>query len=337
MDEHPHSDPPETASPAGAQGDDLDAIIAGLDVKYDGKLPAEAISAAQRCREQITPRLIALLQKAIAAARAGKDVPSNGHVFAMYLLAEFQAKEALPAILEAVSLPLEESEALFGSSFDEDLSSILAVLAADTPEAVVQLVDNPAIDAGIRWTVSTTYVHWVRDGVWSREQAVAQLREHLAESIRARDAEFTGMLVSNLTDFAATEALGDIEEAFRLELVDPLLINLDFVQRAMSEGESFYREQLERCPPTGIANTLDVVKMWSAYQERDPNWGGRPRNPAPLPLEEWRREAQAVAHRSPAHRSPPPQTIQNTKARVGRNNPCPCGSGKKFKKCCGRR
>ena len=24
------------------------------------------------------------------------------------------------------------------------------------------------------------------------------------------------------------------------------------------------------------------------------------------------------------------------KAKVGRNDPCPCGSGKKFKKCCGR-
>jgi uncharacterized protein YecA (UPF0149 family) len=23
-------------------------------------------------------------------------------------------------------------------------------------------------------------------------------------------------------------------------------------------------------------------------------------------------------------------------ARVGRNDPCPCGSGKKYKKCCGR-
>ena len=30
----------------------------------------------------------------------------------------------------------------------------------------------------------------------------------------------------------------------------------------------------------------------------------------------------------------PPQ--RRVEARVGRNDPCPCGSGKKFKKCCGR-
>jgi preprotein translocase subunit SecA len=30
-----------------------------------------------------------------------------------------------------------------------------------------------------------------------------------------------------------------------------------------------------------------------------------------------------------------PKTVVNTSAKVGRNDPCPCGSGKKYKKCCG--
>ena len=29
---------------------------------------------------------------------------------------------------------------------------------------------------------------------------------------------------------------------------------------------------------------------------------------------------------------PPP--IRSTQAKVGRNDPCPCGSGKKYKQCC---
>jgi len=28
-------------------------------------------------------------------------------------------------------------------------------------------------------------------------------------------------------------------------------------------------------------------------------------------------------------------TVKRTAAKVGRNAPCPCGSGKKYKKCCG--
>ncbi len=31
-----------------------------------------------------------------------------------------------------------------------------------------------------------------------------------------------------------------------------------------------------------------------------------------------------------------PKTIQRQPLKTGRNAPCPCGSGKKFKRCCGR-
>jgi SEC-C motif-containing protein len=31
-----------------------------------------------------------------------------------------------------------------------------------------------------------------------------------------------------------------------------------------------------------------------------------------------------------------PRTVRHDGPRIGRNDPCPCGSGKKYKKCCGR-
>src|SRR3989338_6012787 len=34
-------------------------------------------------------------------------------------------------------------------------------------------------------------------------------------------------------------------------------------------------------------------------------------------------------------RPPAPPPVHNTEPKVGRNDPCPCGSGKKYKKCCG--
>lgn len=36
----------------------------------------------------------------------------------------------------------------------------------------------------------------------------------------------------------------------------------------------------------------------------------------------------------PSREVQPPETIDSGRQRVGRNDPCPCGSGKKFKKCC---
>jgi uncharacterized protein YecA (UPF0149 family) len=31
----------------------------------------------------------------------------------------------------------------------------------------------------------------------------------------------------------------------------------------------------------------------------------------------------------------PQEPVRRAEPKVGRNDPCPCGSGKKFKKCCG--
>ena len=33
---------------------------------------------------------------------------------------------------------------------------------------------------------------------------------------------------------------------------------------------------------------------------------------------------------------PPVETIKNQSGAPGRNEPCPCGSGKKYKKCCAK-
>jgi preprotein translocase subunit SecA len=42
------------------------------------------------------------------------------------------------------------------------------------------------------------------------------------------------------------------------------------------------------------------------------------------------------AARAPAPARPAPRRAPNPGLKVGRNDPCPCGSGQKYKKCCGR-
>ncbi len=42
----------------------------------------------------------------------------------------------------------------------------------------------------------------------------------------------------------------------------------------------------------------------------------------------------SIFHHQRQHFQPPSQTVRRA-PKVGRNDPCPCGSGKKYKKCCG--
>jgi preprotein translocase subunit SecA len=47
------------------------------------------------------------------------------------------------------------------------------------------------------------------------------------------------------------------------------------------------------------------------------------------------RAQQEQAANTPVGRPAAPTTVRRQQPKVGRNDPCPCGSGKKYKKCCG--
>ena len=59
-------------------------------------------------------------------------------------------------------------------------------------------------------------------------------------------------------------------------------------------------------------------------------------NPAELKHSDSLESAVLSSGSSTADEDGKQQPVRNTKKAIGRNDPCPCGSGKKYKKCCGR-
>jgi preprotein translocase subunit SecA len=60
------------------------------------------------------------------------------------------------------------------------------------------------------------------------------------------------------------------------------------------------------------------------------------RRAQPKAIKAYKPTISAQSTQGPSE-TPPPKTVsQRTAVRVGRNEPCPCGSGKKYKKCCGQ-
>ncbi|MGD9723094.1 MAG: DUF1186 domain-containing protein [Pirellulales bacterium] len=320
----------------------LDRIMALLSADTD-KLPEEGILEARRHREAIISRLIESIQAATAVAAAGDRPEHWSHLYALFLLAEFQAKEALPAILAAISLPGEGPFDLFGDTITEDLSSILAGLVDEPFDLLEELIRNRALNEYVRWESAGAYLCLVRDGRLTRDEAVARLRQHLREAIANRDADAATFLVCNLTDFGATEAIEEAREAFRLELVDEQMFDREYAEEVFARGEAEFQKRLAACRPTGVPDCLEVIKSWAAFSE-------------PLSVDE--RDSQGVYDRKgfavgdmidddhdidgvddfgDDDHAAPPDTIRNERRHIGRNDPCPCGSGKKFKKCCGGR
>jgi hypothetical protein len=87
---------------------------------------------------------------------------------------------------------------------------------------------------------------------------------------------------------------------------------------------------------TITADELEAVGLGTKRGAQQLSSGNAPlpRQPSALPD----RAAAAAAAASPAAPQRPPKGPQahafGVVRRVGRNNPCPCGSGQKFKKCC---
>jgi len=346
----------------------VDRIIAELEREFDGTLPEAAIRAAQARRDEIIPHLIELVKRATAAVRDGDFPDGSGQLIATFLLTEFRATEALPTIMDALSLPYFDIDELFGDALTEDFWRVLAALA--DPEQIDSLIANRSLDELVRWEAVKAYLLWVRDGRLTREQAVEKLRQHLRSALQNEDNEVAGSLVSELERYVSREAMEEIREVFRLGLVDESVVDLDSIEATLAEGDVRWQNALRRCPPTGIEDTLEELQGWQCYHgdiddefdeefDDDADYGYedeldreyqedfaralgekmglRPasiEDPSMLDDDEFREMWNAAKRTEfPDTHS---DTIRHEEPRVGRNEPCPCGSGKKFKKCCGK-
>jgi hypothetical protein len=331
--EQQESAPETQPEPVTTSERSLDDLIAELDQPPTGKFPEQALREAQRRREEITPRLIDLIRQATAGVRAGTPPQGDGHFFALFLLTEFQAREALPAILEAVSLPGEGPFDLFGDSITEHLARVLATLAGDPIEVIDDLIANRSLNEYVRWEGAQTYLYLVRDGRLTREQAVQRLRQHLQTAIANQDHEIGGPLVSELLQYASHEALDDIKEAYRQEIADEGLVRLEDVEQILARGEQRFQQALEACRQTRVEDTVAELRNWACFQEPKPPRSTPVPSPAlpppSFPSRVWENAQRPGQTREPA-------TVRRDTPRVGRNDPCPCGSGKKYKKCCGK-
>ncbi len=130
--------------------------------------------------------------------------------------------------------------------------------------------------------------------------------------------EDIALLVNDLAGLADPSARKLIKTAFDEDLVDTSIIDPEAV-------EEIYRQGGEPARPG-----RDWLSGYREAYQRHIDYQNRP--PAP-PLIPTRRPARAPSEHEPAPHAPVPVAIRNVGPKLGRNDPCWCGSGKKYKKC----
>jgi len=160
-------------------------------------------------------------------------------------------------------------------------------------------------------------------------------RQKLVEQIEARLIELAEAVYEQREKEIGSDIMREVEKRVMLHHIDSLWVEHLTIMEEMREqarwqtlqqvkAEDAYKnigyEQFQRLLSTirhDVAHTIYRVRIERKEAPQPP--------PSPM--------AQ-VASRGMARPSKQPVKVAGTK--VGRNDPCPCGSGKKYKKCCGR-
>jgi hypothetical protein len=271
-------------------------------------IPTDAIRAATADRSAAAP----LLVDAIDRCEPTSEIEENGLFIAFHLLGQWREKSAYRTMARFLRRP--DVELILGDATTETSHKVLASVFDGDPRPIYEIILDSEADEFVRGRVFDALVILVLRGELDRT-AVADFLRSAFDDLQPRDICFVWDGWQGAVALLALVELAPlVREAFRLGFIDEMstsLKNFEDDLREACAGRPIQPWQKKEYEPFG--NVIDEFSRWAGFkprQHRDPDMGGQRLDPWPA---------------APAH---------NPFRNVGRNDPCPCGSGKKFKKCC---
>jgi hypothetical protein len=179
----------------------------------------------------------------------------------------------------------------------EELPLFFGAMGPAAIEPLARILTDPKEETWFRIGASNGLQQIGEDHPELRAEVVSLLEQTLADT--KEDSELVAFLITDLMDLGSRESLPLIEQAFQEDRVDDFVVSLDDVR------EHFGLPRQNAGPP------FFAPPRETPSEERD-----------------------ATETRLPSAAEPPAPYISELK--VGRNDPCPCGSGLKYKKCHGK-
>jgi hypothetical protein len=298
----------------------IEALIE--EIAANGKSARPAIAGCRARLAESAPFFRAVLERAIAGDCDG-EAESNLLFTGLHILGEGRDAATFPMLLRLVRVPEDELEWLLGDASTESLPRIMAGVFDGDADALFEACADPQIYDIIRWGLIATAAFLTWEGRIDLEKMV-----HFLE--RFDDERLGGHAEGAWIGWCdATALLGlkqfrpRVERALRDGRVDSSFMTpedwkemLARSEAAPGDGDRFRQERLGY-----IEDVITELDRWEYVDSPQPHFRHAFDNKTPPASEDFGREAGSF----PA---------VNEWRNVGRNDPCPCGSGKKFKRCC---
>ena len=282
---------------------------------FSQPFPEAAIAFADAHREEVTPFLVEAVARLADHPDEGANPDYVLHLYAMHLLATWRETAAYAPLVRLGHHTEDVLEQLLGDTVTESYGRCLASVCDGDLAPLKGLVEDQAAAHWARHAALDAIMVRVFEGDASRDELIAYLLPlGEAEAARLRQPgadtnvfEMIDSVIAVATDIGAVELLEPIRGWFAEELPDSTMADLPWTERHISRPyETCRDEQLGRGKGY-VRSVKREIGWWAGFAEDHP--------------EEIRHAPAGAAVR------------QGPK--IGRNDPCPCASGKKYKKCHG--
>jgi hypothetical protein len=298
---------------------DVAAIIDGL--THYRRLPVAAIEAARETRTTMAAEFVRIIENYPESPADGGELQPRLLVI-FHLLGEWREHTAYQPIARLLRRP--DIDDLIGDALTETAPSVLAAVFDGDPQPIYEIILDEGADEFARSMAFKALVALVREGLLPRTEVerflvrcFTDLRpvdscyawEGWQEAIAVLGLAELKSQVKRVFDRGGIERMWLSYEDFEADLRDAL----DHPDAPRKSDPNRYRL---------FGDTIEVLSNWYGFSQEY--------------LNDVRRHDRRSARQQDLVYAieDPTSPFINPSRDVGRNDPCPCGSGKKYKKCC---
>ncbi len=292
------------------------------DEKIVSLLGVHSIWAKKACREILSrkqdfvPLLLDVLDKT-KKDPSDKDFGAGDlHIPAALLLAQMREPAAYAKLIDLIAFDSNSVDILWG----DILTDLFDIVLRDTFDGdlshISQLLENRSVSPWSRVKALEAWGMHFFDGHISREDAIAKLRYLINEVYCGEAASDDEIMLSQIADVVREqrleELLPDIKKLFDRKIIDPWMYK-DYEHYISSFNDLLYDAKDEH-----FDDTIKQLQKWKWFDGTHETV----KNDDDEDFDDY--EDDGFDGRD-----------MNIRGKIERNAPCPCGSGKKYKKCCG--
>ena len=279
-------------------------------------LPEGAIHAAREQRAAAAPAFVDLVERYLAND-ADALAMAEALFWVFHLLGEWQEKSAYRPLARLLAIDPEELDEILGDAITGTSHRVMAAVFDGDPQPLYTIIEAEDADPFVRSRMLETLAMLVLRGELDRAEVARYLRDAVGR-LQPQEATFVWYgWQSAIATLRLEELTSLVERAFERGLIDPMEMKFAEHRSALEHALAHPEAPWWLAAPNEFApfeDTITELGSWYAFAPEDPG-----------------RDAAEDIWEPDFGVSEP--AINPFKG-VGRNDPCPCGSGKKFKRCC---